>query len=109
MSNVHPTGLGGPEPIGKKTLFQRPPDEAMQTETSLVYHNGENREVVERVRTSIDISKQAYAIIQKAQGYHRLRTGKALPLWKAVSQAIEFYGKEKLRGKERHDNDSPEE
>jgi hypothetical protein len=34
------------------------------------------------------------SIIQEIQCGHRLQTGKVLPLWKLVSQAIESYGKE---------------
>jgi hypothetical protein len=93
MKTLHQTGLGDPGPIGKKALFQ-PPSEFESNKlvkpTNLNITAAEN---LNRVRTTIDLTKQAMAIIQNVQNSHRLKTGKVLPLWKVVSQAIEFYGK----------------
>jgi hypothetical protein len=47
-----------------------------------------------RVRTTLELTNHAMSIIQEIQCSHRLQTGKVLPLWKLVSQAIEIYGKE---------------
>ena len=49
----------------------------------------------QRIRMTMDITKDAMSIVQDIRHRHRLSTGKALPLWKIVSQAIEQYGERK--------------
>jgi|SRR3990170_7166927 len=104
MKNNHPTGLGDPEPEGKLALFQppqtttrtdenpqpkNPPNTSQGKSTSQVIRAIDNR----RIRTTIDLTRDALEILQNIQQEHRLNTGKVLPLWKAVSEAITFYGK----------------
>jgi hypothetical protein len=38
-------------------------------------------------------------IIQSIQQEYRMKHGKVLPQWKAFSEAIEYYGKGKLKDK----------
>lgn len=91
MKSAHAYGFGEPAMIGKRTLFrplneeekQEPPPYPPQSE------QGSRR----RVRTTIELSTPALVIIQELQNRHRLTTGKVLPLWKLVCQAIEYYGK----------------
>lgn len=91
MNPSHLTGLGSPQPIGKRALFQSP--EALTEGEPAGPKKPEPKESVpRRVRTTIDLTGEALKIIQGVQQEHRLRTGKVLPLWKAVSQAIEAYG-----------------
>lgn len=95
MKTLKPVGLGEPDPVGKKVLFQPPNDRdpagyASRAGNELTMHNQR------RVRTTIALSSQALSIIQMIQNRHRLETGKVLPLWKLVSLAIESYGETKI-------------
>jgi hypothetical protein len=94
MNKGHTTGLGEPQPIGKKALF--PP--ATENEHSL--KPGEEESSIQpvetetapsRVRTTLALTNHTLAIIQQIQCSHRLRTGKVLPLWKLIGLAIERY------------------
>jgi lysyl-tRNA synthetase class II len=49
----------------------------------------------ERIRTTVELSKIAFSVVQDIQHQYRLRTGKVLPLWKVISDAIIIYGQEK--------------
>ena len=106
MNATRATGLGDPEPIGKKALF-RPPAEKRPTQPRQAkkptkanrrkpgrMDNGPNRTPT-RVRITTELTGRALMIIQELQNQHRLTTGRALPLWKAVSEAIEYYGASK--------------
>ncbi len=108
MMTQHLTGLGTPEAAGKRSLFQPPKPETSplqhQMETQPVTlqenpsptpkaQNSKNR--IRRVHITIDLTLEALQTIQAIQQQYRLRTGKVLPLWKAVSQAIEHYGQVK--------------
>jgi len=95
------TGLGKPQIVGKHALFQPPVDDSESAaQKALPQKNlkksskNQNPQVApsRRVRTTIDLTGEALQIIQQVQQEHRLRTGKVLPLWKAVSQAITAYG-----------------
>ena len=92
MNANHPTGLGEPKRIGKKALFIRPADQNKQVTNKGV------QKPERRIRTSIDLTRQALKILQNMQHKYRLRTGKALPLWKAVSDVIEKHGEAKEKG-----------
>jgi hypothetical protein len=111
MNATHPVGLGEPEPAGKLALFQPPRPRTKKVEVKEEpgqdYHplrakpNYETRKrtaSTKRVRTTIDLTHEALKIIEGIQQVYRFRTGKVLPLWKAVSQAIEFYGRKKGGG-----------
>ncbi len=93
MITSHTTGLGEPEPVGKRSLFKPP---AKGEEKNMENQTGENNNNVRttrrRIRTTIELTNQALAIIQDIQNRYRLETGKVLPLWRLVSQTIEFYG-----------------
>lgn len=91
MNTTHPTGLGEPEPVGKKSLFQ-PPGKANEKSSAMPIEEREWETTARRVRTTIGLTPQALSVIQDIQNRHRLETGRVLPLWKLVSQAVEFYG-----------------
>lgn len=104
MTNNHPTGLGDPEPEGKLVLFQPPQaDTRIENNPQPKYSPKKSQDQSKpqdtpandnrRIRTTIDLTRDALKILQNIQQEHRLNTGKVLPLWKAVSQAITFYGK----------------
>lgn len=90
MKPTYAIGLGEPEPIGKRALFRPSKEEKRGPwEYPAKGEQGTRR----RLRTTIELSVHALAIIQELQSRHRLATGKVLPLWKLVCQAIEQYGK----------------
>jgi hypothetical protein len=104
MKTIHPTGLGEPEPAGKLALFQPPKETAEPTQEIPRRARKENSKkdaikkpstAQRRIRTTINLTGEALKVIQGIQQEHRLRIGKVLPLWKAVSQAIEYYGHSK--------------
>ncbi len=101
MNSHRLRGLGEPQAIGKHSLFQ-PPVQEDETILPLRHRdkvksepqNQESQTITHRrVRTTIELTSEALQIIQQVQQEYRLRTGKVLPLWQAVSQAIEAYGK----------------
>ena len=91
MSQSHPTGLGEPEPAGKKALFQPPRRRSKSGKPKPIQKSKVIKPPL-RIRMTMDITKDAMAILQDIRHRHRLTTGKALPLWKIVSKAIEQYG-----------------
>jgi hypothetical protein len=103
MKDTHPTGLGEPEPAGKLALFQPPqPDNPVRKpvdhqpprkERTIPEPARPAPEEKRRIRTTIDLTAEALQTIQRAQQEYRLKTGKVLPLWKAVSQAVVESGK----------------
>ena len=88
MNPAKSTGLGEPEPSGKKALFQPPkemqglPQEAAP-QSKLTAH--------ERVRTTLSLTKHALGILQEHQHRYRLDTGRALPKWKIIGEALELF------------------
>ena len=103
MSAPHTTGLGEPEPIGKKALFQPPAAKALTqpgrdkepaTTTKPKPEQSGNgpQRTPKRVRITTEVTDRALMIIQETQNRYRLKTGRALPLWRAVSEAVEYYG-----------------
>ena len=87
MNKTYTVGLGEPVPVGKRALFQPSKEEKKVSPAKI--EQGTRR----RLRTTIELSVRALAIIQEMQTRHRLETGKVLPLWKLVCQAIGLYGK----------------
>ena len=85
-------GLGEPEVVGKKSLFQPPPE---TQETKIM--TGEKPPVVNdrRIRMTLELTMQSLSIIQELQGRYRLKTGHPLPKWKIISDALELYEKTK--------------
>ena len=90
MNNFKSTGLGEPELIGKKSLFQPPSKKQPIQEKTFSKRVGES---VSRLRITTDLSQKAMGVIQQMQHEHRLRTGKSLPAWKIISEALELYVK----------------
>lgn len=82
MKSPHAIGLGEPAPGGKLTLFQPAQDEKTNP-----------RAQEQRIRTTIELTQESLIALQKVQQEYRLRTGHVLPLWKALSQVIEAYQK----------------
>jgi hypothetical protein len=83
-------GIGEPEPLGKKSLFQPPPD----GENKMLLGEGSARSSAppvpqKRIRTTVRLTSKALSILQSIQNKHRLETGEALPLWLALSRIIE--------------------
>lgn len=92
MKSKQIIGIGEPELMGKKTLFQPGKGEPLETHREQGIDKS-NDLPVPRVRTTIGLTNKAMATIQDIQNRYRLHTGKVLPLWKLVSDAIEYYGK----------------
>ena len=46
---------------------------------------------VERVRLTARVSLEAYELVAEMQRRHRSKTGRALPLWKLIDDAIRTY------------------
>jgi len=90
MSNQPPTGLGEPNPIGKKSLFQ-PPEKPDTPPHRLEVKKA--KPVIARVRMTLEITKKSLAIMQEYQGKYRLETGHLLPKWKIISESLELYEK----------------
>ncbi len=93
MKTIHTTGLGEPEPQGKRALFQ-PATEGEERKTAPLEAPGKNeRTTRRRLRATIELPAHTLEIVQEIQNHHRLKTGRVLPLWKLVSQAIESYAR----------------
>ena len=99
MNAPRPIGLGNPDVEGKRSLFLPPKPEPKPLSKPTQAKNKPSRpapkptkQEVKRIRTTTELTPRALTILQKIQQQHRLETGKVLPLWKAVSQAIEHYG-----------------
>ena len=99
MNSQQPTGLGEPDPIGKKSLFQPPTVSKAPTKKPEIQ---KAKHAPARARMTLEITKKALAIIQEIQGKHRLETGRPLPKWKIISTALEAYEKtRKVEGNEK--------
>ena len=101
MNNLSATGLGEPELIGKKSLFQPPAKKQSVLERNFPKRVGDS---VSRLRITTDLSQKAMEVIQQMQHKHRLRTGKSLPAWKIVSEALELYEKREKESDAKTDN-----
>ena len=105
MNVTRPTGLGEPELDGKLSLF-RPPESTKSKGPAGVQSEGNDQgfddQQAKRVRTTLDLTWDALEVVQDLQQQHRLKTGKVLPLWKAVSMAIEGFAQAKQKKKGRH-------
>ena len=102
MNAPRPTGLGKPDISGKRSLFLPPRPEPILIMRSTQPKNKPIRpdpkptkQEVKRIRTTTELTPRALTILQNIQQEHRLRTGKVLPMWKAVSQAVEQCGRAK--------------
>lgn len=98
MNSSTPTGLGEPIFPGKRSLFQPPkpakkPHEKKQPHTHTRHQKKADEPRVKRIRTTTELTPQALTVIQDVQQRYRLKTGKVLPVWKIISQAIERHGR----------------
>ena len=92
MKALYTTGIGEPQPLGKKSLFQPPSnveEKSMRGSVEDLPKSG--GEPGYKVRTTIIMPKQTLVTILGMQNRHRLETGRVLPLWKLISQAVEQY------------------
>ena len=99
MNALRPVGLGNPDVTGKRSLFLPPKPEPKPVSKPTQAKNKPGRpapkpttQEIKRIRTTTELTPRALTILQNIQQEYRLRTGKVLPLWKAVSQAIEHFG-----------------
>jgi hypothetical protein len=53
--------------------------------------NNETELKVERVRLTARVSLEAYELVAEMQRRHRTTTGRALPLWRVIDDAIRAY------------------
>lgn len=90
MSSQQPTGLGEPDLIGKKSLFQ-PPGTSKAPANRPEYKK--TKPINSRIRMTLEITKKSLAIMQEAQSRYRLDTGHLLPKWKIISESLELYEK----------------
>lgn len=47
----------------------------------------------QRVALTARLSLEAYDVITEIQRQHRIRTGRALPIWKVIDAAVKAYAK----------------
>jgi hypothetical protein len=90
MKKPPPIGLGHPQPPGKLSLFQPPPEDTKMDQFGDQDHKLTSSPR-KRIRTTIDLTMEALVILQQVQQEYRLKTGKVLPLWRALSQVISAY------------------
>jgi hypothetical protein len=92
MSKTYTIGLGEPQPEGKLALF-KPSMEREEKQDKISHPSAKaGQGTRRRIRTTIELSALALGIIQEMQNRHRLETGRVLPLWRLVSEAIEGLG-----------------
>ena len=92
MNPIKAIGLGEPEVIGKKSLFQ-PPQKTPKPKMELIENLPPNLGTDRRVRMTLEISLKSLSIIQEWQSRFRLDTGHPLPKWKIISDALELFEK----------------
>jgi hypothetical protein len=98
MKPHNPTGLGEPVVSGKRSLFQPPeipttPVKSDQQNKIIRQKKKHPKAKVMRIRTTTELTTEAITVIQEIQQRYRLKTGKVLPVWKIISQAIEQHGR----------------
>jgi hypothetical protein len=92
MNSSKAIGLGEPEVVGKKSLFQPPQKIQVQKKAPVQKHPVTP---LRRVRMTLEMTFRDLAIVQEAQSEYRLKTGCPLPKWKIIGDALELY--EKMR------------
>ena len=99
MSKGNLTGLGNPETMGKEILFQTPEKRLVKDKKSDSLKRESKSAKFKRIKTTLELTSDAMKILFEIQNQYRLKTGKVLPLWEIVSDALLKYGKLKERGK----------
>jgi hypothetical protein len=92
MNSSKAIGLGEPEIVGKKSLFQAPRQAEAKKEPLFQKPSVKPER---RVRMTLEMTFKALSIVQEAQSHYRLRTGRPLPKWKIIGEALEIYEKTK--------------
>ena len=92
MNPIKAVGLGEPEVIGKKSLFQ-PPQQIPKPKLDRTETASLNPDTDRRVRMTLEITLKSLSIIQNSQSRFRLDTGHPLPKWKIIGDALELYEK----------------
>jgi hypothetical protein len=90
MSAQQPTGLGEPDPIGKKSLFQPPGASKVPADKP---ERPKASPTNSRIRMTLEITKKSLSIMQEMQSKYRLETGHLLPKWRIISESLELYEK----------------
>lgn len=101
MSKSNITGLGEPEPLGKKSLFnptRELKDVKKKNKMSELSVKKIQPDGTKRIKTTIELTNDAMEILLNFQNKHRLKTGRVLPLWKIVSNAMLKYGNNRQGG-----------
>jgi hypothetical protein len=105
MNSSNLVGLGDPVLSGKKALFQPSSDQTIQPDREVLATKGENEQKEEKpkeappkqVHITTDLTREAMQVVLDQQRRYRLDTGKALPKWKVISDALIYYAKRNPR------------
>lgn len=103
MTSKQETGLGKPKLPGKRALFRPPAEKETPSDKRSLKRKKKKKKSRPKkqkkyIRTTIKLPVEAYTILDKLKRQYQLKTGKSLPIWKAISNAVEFYGKAKKVG-----------
>lgn len=90
MNPSNATGLGEPEAVGKKSLFQPPSSSPARSEKTEV-----QKASGVRMRMTLEMTRESLEIVQRYQSQYRLEYGQALPKWKIIGEALAMYDKTK--------------
>lgn len=90
MNPSNATGLGEPEAVGKKSLFQ-PPNPGRERSEKIEALKAS----AVRIRMTLEMTRESLEIVQRYQSQYRLEYGHALPKWKIISEALALYDKTK--------------
>lgn len=90
MNPSNTIGLGEPEAVGKKSLFQPPSSRQERSEKTEAL-----KSFGVRMRMTLEMTRESLEIVQRHQSLYRLEYGHALPKWKIISEALALYDKNK--------------
>lgn len=88
MSDKRKSGLGEPVISGKKTLFQSSPALLKPSISSKTLQPN-----APGLRTSLFLTEDVLLVIENIRRKHRIQTGRSVPIWKVVCNAVIEYGK----------------
>lgn len=107
MNPTKAIGLGEPEVVGKRSLFQPPTLTPKKPKEEKVLPVKAPQVDERRIRTTLEVSLKSLGIIQEIQGKHRMETGHPLPKWKIIDEALDVYEKiQKGEGNDKERTDS---
>lgn len=97
MKTTTNSGLGEPVREGKLALFQPPSGDENKNDQIFPPIKSDRKYQIQtpqrRIRTTIDLTSEALIVLQTVQQEYRLKTGRSLPIWRALSQVITEYAK----------------